>query len=524
MMQTTRESAAENSSSPLPRFLSSPGKFYLLIGGYFLLQIVLRLIASGTTDLDESEQLLATQQLAFGYGPQPPLYTWLQFPLIRIFGSGVFALALLKDILLFGIYAMTYRNARLVTRDHWRAMIASVSLLFIPEIAWESQRDLTHSVLVTLLATAMFFAFLKLRENRQMRWYAAFGIFLALGVLSKYSFVIFAIALLLAALTIPSLRSIVWNRRIFLSLAICLVLLAPHLIWATHHMDWVMSTSKKLGMSANSWPRATLTGFANMFTGFGTHIGLLAVLFIIVCWKSAGKKISPAPISDGAKVIARGLVVMLVMLIAGIFFFKVTGFKDRWFLPLCVWVPILLVVIFESRLTARRMRTLASIAGIIALVISILIPVRVWFSEQIGFTQAINAPFDQLAREIRRSDGSFAGVIAINNWIGGNLKKEFPEKIVFTPRIFLKPNLRAGDKCLLVWDATRDDAPPKKFLAFAAQFSDVNMTDARFVEARLKHFRIKTMRLGIARCKIKPGAETILKNLTAETRGGKTAE
>ncbi|HET7626273.1 MAG TPA: glycosyltransferase family 39 protein [Verrucomicrobiae bacterium] len=505
----------------MPRFLASPRNFYILIGGYFLLQILLRLIASGTTDLDESEQLLATQQLALGYGPQPPLYTWLQFPLIRIFGANVFALALLKDILLFGIYAMTYRNARLVTRDHWRSVIASISLLFIPEIAWESQRDLTHSVLVTLLATATFFAFLKLRENRQLRWYFAFGIFLALGVLSKYSFAIFAIALLVAALTIPTSRRIVWNWRMLLALAICFVLLAPHLIWAAHHTDWVMSTSKKLGMSANSWPRAILAGLANMFTGFGTHVGLLVVLFVIACWKSRGKKNSDASMPDGAKTIARGLLVMLVLLVAGIFIFKVTGFKDRWFLPLCVWVPILLVTIFESRLTAGRMRALASIAGMIALVISILIPARVWFSEQIGFTQAINAPFDLLAREIRRNDDAFAGVIAINNWVGGNLKKEFPKKIVFTPRIFLKPDLRAGDECLLVWDAPRDAEPPKKFLAFAAQFSDVDMTGEKIIEARLKHFQTKTMRLGIARCKVKPGAETILKNLPAELPGKK---
>src|SRR5262245_45301744 len=87
----------------LTSVLSSPSGFLLLLGGYFVLQIVLRLIISNTADLDESEQLLATQQLQWGYGPQPPLYTWLLFPLVKLLGPGILPLALLKNALLFGV-------------------------------------------------------------------------------------------------------------------------------------------------------------------------------------------------------------------------------------------------------------------------------------------------------------------------------------------------------------------------------------------------------------------------------------
>ncbi len=47
-------------------------------GGYFLCHIGLRLLAGGALGLDEAEILLDARYLAWGYGPQFPLYAWLQ--------------------------------------------------------------------------------------------------------------------------------------------------------------------------------------------------------------------------------------------------------------------------------------------------------------------------------------------------------------------------------------------------------------------------------------------------------------
>src|SRR5690606_650703 len=121
------ERSSGNSERALPRVLTSASRFLLLLGGYFLLQIVLRLITSNTTDLDESEQLLATQQWQWGYGPQPPLYTWLLIPFVKTLGPGALALALLKDALWFGTYALTFASARLMLRDAARSALAALS-------------------------------------------------------------------------------------------------------------------------------------------------------------------------------------------------------------------------------------------------------------------------------------------------------------------------------------------------------------------------------------------------------------
>jgi 4-amino-4-deoxy-L-arabinose transferase-like glycosyltransferase len=68
-------------------------RIVVVLGIYFLLQLIIRLLISPNLELDEAEQLLLTQQLSLGYGSQPPLYTWLLSGLFSLFGVSIFSLA-----------------------------------------------------------------------------------------------------------------------------------------------------------------------------------------------------------------------------------------------------------------------------------------------------------------------------------------------------------------------------------------------------------------------------------------------
>ncbi|MEJ5031517.1 hypothetical protein WH303_20395, partial [Comamonas sp. MYb69] len=56
------------------------------IAALFVLVMASRLLASHGVSWDQNEQLVWSQQLALGYGPQPPLYTWLQWALVWVLG------------------------------------------------------------------------------------------------------------------------------------------------------------------------------------------------------------------------------------------------------------------------------------------------------------------------------------------------------------------------------------------------------------------------------------------------------
>jgi 4-amino-4-deoxy-L-arabinose transferase-like glycosyltransferase len=86
--------------------------FFVILTVYFLLHVLIRVLLSPSTDLDESEQIVYGQELLLGYGPAPPLYTWLQLPFFAVFGQGVLALSLLKGVLLCFTCLFTNLNGR----------------------------------------------------------------------------------------------------------------------------------------------------------------------------------------------------------------------------------------------------------------------------------------------------------------------------------------------------------------------------------------------------------------------------
>lgn len=435
-MNPAPESPDGSRSGPLPRLLLSGPKVILLFAGYFLMHVVLRWITSDTTDLDESEQLLTTQQWQWGYGPQPPLYTWLLIPFIKAMGPSILALAIFKNALLFGLYSVTYASARMLLRDRSHQVLAAVSLLFLPQIAWEAQRDLSHSVLVAFFAALAFFLTLKLSHRREWPLYLALGLCFAGGILSKYSYLVFLGGLLIGLLCVRSTRTIVLNLRMVFTIAVTGLLLSPHLIWAREHMSWVTATSSKLHIVGDqAWGPTTLLGISDLLRSFLSHLGPILAVFLILNWSRRAPVTAAKPLPAGARVIAWSLVGIVALLLGGVFFFRVTGFKDRWLMPFCVWTPLLLVCFAASRMEIVRARRLATAAGIVAIAISILIPVRIWMARTFRFAQALNTPFVQLGEELR-SVGVTNGVfIASDNWVGGNLKHCFPKTFVISPTV-----------------------------------------------------------------------------------------
>ena len=79
-------------------FIKKP-LFWLLI--YLAIHFLIRVLFNQTLQVDDSEQIGHAQNLLLGYSiPQPPLYSWLTWIMFQIFGTGLFALTLLKYALI----------------------------------------------------------------------------------------------------------------------------------------------------------------------------------------------------------------------------------------------------------------------------------------------------------------------------------------------------------------------------------------------------------------------------------------
>ena len=150
-----------------------------------------RVLLSPAVMWDQAEQLIWTQSLEWGYGPQPPLYTWVQRGVNTLFGPSVLSLAVFKHALLVLTFVFMYLAARqiLPRRSAW---LAALGMAWLPGMGWEVLRDLTHTVLLTCVVAATWWLLLRQIQRPSRAGFAWLGIAVGLGVLSKYSYVLIA--------------------------------------------------------------------------------------------------------------------------------------------------------------------------------------------------------------------------------------------------------------------------------------------------------------------------------------------
>ncbi|MCG8546683.1 MAG: glycosyltransferase family 39 protein [Alphaproteobacteria bacterium] len=470
----------------------------LLIGVYFAVHVVLRLLISPSLGKDEAEQVLLAQELAWGYGSQPPLYTWLVAAVFRVVGDGILGLSLVKNLLLAGAYLLTYATVHLMTEKRVPALLAAASLLFLPQVAWESQRALTHSVLL-VFAVALF-AFVVVRVLHRHGWadYALLGAAFAAGVLAKYNFPIIAIAMILAALTISDFRRRIVHPRFLLTLAVAVALLWRPMLWVVQNQDATLSRAHKLtGGQADDLLMNYLAGIGGLAVGTVSFLALLAVVYAVAAFRSPAHGVLADAQRRYCLLLWRSIAFAFVMCLAMILLFEVTKVKGRWLTPVLLIAPMALVLQVWPRLTPRRVGWVLSFAGVCALLVLVLLPLRTVAGPSIGRLNPLHAPYRQLAADIRGLGFDKGSVLASFNLLGGNMRLQFPQSVVVTPEYSLLKPLPPG-KMLLVWDASGGQAFPAKLRRLFERLTDRKLPAAapRHVEAPMLYAPDHRFRLG----------------------------
>ncbi len=485
------------------RFLPSLKQFLGLLLVYFGLHLIFRTLISETAGIDEAHQLVLGQEFKWGYGPHAPLYTWLMMLFLHVFGRSEFSLTLFREVLLFSTYTLTYFNARELTRSHACGILAALALQFHPSLVWESQRELTNSIVASTVVLATLLSFLRLRPDRWGAW-IAFGFFGGLTALSKYNAAIFYGAMLIAAVSITELRRRVFNRRLTVAVLVSLAVVTPNALWAYAHRDLTLSLTYKFGIHESMpWFQSVRIGVVNWLVAVGAHVAPVIAILAAVCWRPGFIRRCPKLHSDDEKFLWRTLVIVFGIGIV-VVLFKVTEFKDRWLQPLFVATPVLIVVAFRDALNQVRLKLLVSLAAIVACVVVLLAPGRLYLTEwrtaKRGAHDVLNAPFRKFAADVKTPAKNCDYILTSTYWLGGNLRLWFPDKHIFTPDLDLAPPdiNYPGQKCLMVWDADRRLEPPDELKKFAKAFAgDYDKLTPTFIEEKWKYHKRKMMRLGV---------------------------
>jgi hypothetical protein len=442
-------------------------RILLLVGCYFLLHQLFRSLLSCGIGLDEAEQFLWAQDFRLGYWGELPLYTWLQACLSAVFGTNLFAASLLKNLLLFVTYLFTYLVGWEVTRDRRCAAAAMLTLFFIPQIAWESQRVLTHMALATALASMALYFFLRMVRAGELSDYLCFGCAAGLGMLSKYNFGIFLLALLLSACSLRPFRACLADRKMAAALAVFLVVVSVPFSWIALHPDLAMAKSHKLYAPGGPGQLpASLAGFLSLLKSAAAFASPPFLLYGVLFFRAP--RVFPPDRSgrDCARLIARmmlfTLMICLLLVVCG-----VTQFRVRWMQPLLIPLPVFLCLLVRERLDDRRFRRIRQIAAGVALLLLLLMNGRILFP---GHFKSLteNEPYQKLAEEIVGRGFSNGVIVAEDRYLGGNLKPFFRSSRILVPEAPPAESLQSPlpKPLLVVWKERGKKEMPGELYGF----------------------------------------------------------
>lgn len=388
--------------------------------------VLVRVLVSPSVKWDEAEQLLWSQQLALGYGMQPPLYTWLQWGVNQILGPSVLALALLRFAVLGLVYGLMYRAAResLGPRGAWWA---AASMMLLPALGWDAIRDRTHTILATAMACAVWWLLLRIVRAGRPRDFAWLGLACGVGLLAKYSFALVIGLMLLAALSVAKVRRQLFAPGWWWALLVGFVVVLPHALWLLEHLQDVSTrTLAKLGSdSATSLAHGLGSLVVNL-------LGTVVLWLLAAGWAFGAawwRRPATAPEADltWARALLWRYLALVLLALVGMVLAGASSFRAHWLLPLLCVFPLAAFTASPELQDHPRGRRFTRIVIALALLVLAAASVRPWFDGLRGRTGELNHPAPELAAALRTAgyDGRSPIVVA-DHMLGGMLRTRFP--------------------------------------------------------------------------------------------------
>lgn len=438
---------------------------------YSALHIGARLMASGNLGEDDPLDAILSQSFALGYLPsQPPLYDWALWLLGTIMGPGALRFQLLKYGLLTASCAFIFLAARRVMKgDAFWAFLSVEALALIYQISWRFHEGFTHAVGAMCAVAALFWALLRLSENRRLLDYAIFGLCAGLGLLTVTSFGVYLAGLVIAGSFQPAIRRALADRRMALALLIAGVIIAPHLSWLIAQPGGLAAAFPALtsDLRGDDWTLA-LEGLRRAFTEPLMYLAPLIFLYPIffpawlpIVWRTTRLWADRDGPADYEQLILHVTLLNLLALIAGALLFGINRYPVHALMPLFLITSIWLTA--KARMAARNageIRRFVMLALGIAIFAFWARAANMYVLEPVCNICRWGIPYAELADEMKAAGFQNGRIIVAEAELGGNLLRFLPQaQIALLGKRSYMPPSSEGDARLakaFVWKANAD--------------------------------------------------------------------
>ena len=413
---------------------------FLFLSFHFILWTLIPSISNENLPLDTIEALAWGSNLDWGFNKHPPLSAFAAEVFYSIFGSNDWAYYILSQVFVVIAFIYVWKLSNEIFEDKIYSLI---SVLVLTSIYFYNYTTPEFNVNVSQLpfwALTVYFFWKSINSNSKTNW-VLFGIFSALGFLSKYLFIY-----LLSAIFLYFILNIKKNKKFilnyFLSLSISLLILLPHFIWL-YENNFVTIF---YGLSRSALTDYTLINhFKNPIILLIKQILILIpfLILISVLLKRFKFKIN---INNRKTIflIFINLIPIALVLITSIF----SGAKIRtmWMTPFYLFFGTLFIEIFRKNIDFKKLKKFF----VVFLFLFIISPFTYLGISILNEKKRTDFPGKEIARLVQNKwNDNFTNEIKIvigDEWFAGNLSYHLKSRPIWFNELKNKASEIKGDQ------------------------------------------------------------------------------
>ena len=389
--------------------------FYVFIFSHLFLWTLIPSVSNLNLPLDTIEALAWGSNLDWGFNKHPPFSAFATEFFYLIFGNSDWSYYLLSQIFVVTSFFFVWKFSNEIFEDKTYSLISVLILSGIYFFNFTTPEFNVNISQLPFWALCVYFFYKAINFNKKIDW-VFFGIFSALGFLSKYLFIyLLAAFLIYIILNLKKLKKIIPNY--LLSLTISLILLIPHFFWLFQNNFITISYGlNRTGLTEFN----ILNHFSNPLIFLTKQIIILIpffIMFFIILKKFQFKiKIKDKKILF---LISINLIPFLLILATSI----ITGAKIRtmWMTPFYLFLGVLFLEIFRKNIDIKKIK----IFFYLFLFFFISTPLTYLGISIIDETKRTDYPGKEISRLVQNKwDDNFVNDIKIvvgDEWSAGNL-------------------------------------------------------------------------------------------------------
>ena len=323
---------------------------YLFIFSHLLLWTLIPSITNTNLPLDTIEALAWGSNLDWGFSKHPPLSAFATEFFYLIFGSNDWSYYLLSQIFVVTSFFYVWKFSNEIFEDKTYSLL---SVLILSGIFFFNFTTPEFNVNISQLpfwALCVYFFYKGINLNKKIYW-ILFGVFSALGFLSKYLFIYLLTAFFIYFIfNLKKFKKIIPNY--LLSLVISLIILIPHFFWLfQNNFITIFYGLNRTGLTEFN----ILNHFINPFIFLIKQVIILIPFFImfLTIFKKFQFKINIKN-KKTLFLVSINIIPFFLILATSI----ITGAKIRtmWMTPFYLFVGVLFLEVFRKNVDLKKIK------------------------------------------------------------------------------------------------------------------------------------------------------------------------